>query len=227
MDAFTIKHHQRMTLTMQLLTTELSRIQLQIDALKRKGPSFFEGAIVILDCQKINQIPTDFFENLRQICRQHQFTILGIIPDEKDLHIQALSTGLTLVKPSPPSAAPTDPQTKIISRPVRSGQQIVAEYGDLIIIGSVSAGAELLASGNVHVYGTLRGKALAGIHGNESTQIFCQQLEAELIAIAGTHHLTAQMPTQFLEAGPVHILHNAEGLQYHSLQQSTPHRAYA
>jgi len=81
-----------------------------------------------------------------------------------------------------------DPQphkNKIISRPVRSGQQIYAEGADLIILSQVSEGAEVLADGNIHVYGTLRGRALAGVKGDTSARVFCKRLEAELVSIAG------------------------------------------
>ncbi|NHO64573.1 septum site-determining protein MinC [Aestuariicella hydrocarbonica] len=75
--------------------------------------------------------------------------------------------------------------TKVITTPVRSGQQIYAAGGDLIVLAPVSAGAELLADGNIHVYGPLRGRALAGVNGNTEARVFCQSLEAELISIAG------------------------------------------
>ena len=74
---------------------------------------------------------------------------------------------------------------KVVSRPVRSGQQVYAEGGDLIVTASVSEGAELLADGNIHVYGTLRGRALAGVKGNTHARVYCQGLDAELISIAG------------------------------------------
>jgi len=76
-------------------------------------------------------------------------------------------------------------KNKIISRPVRSGQQVYAEGADLIILSQVSEGAEVLADGNIHVYGTLRGRALAGVKGDTSARVFCKRLEAELISIAG------------------------------------------
>jgi septum site-determining protein MinC len=70
---------------------------------------------------------------------------------------------------------------------VRSGQRIFADRGDLIVSASVSSGAELIAHGNIHVYGALRGRALAGVNGERAARIFCQSLEAELIAIAGLY----------------------------------------
>lgn len=85
---------------------------------------------------------------------------------------------------------------KIVSTPVRSGQQIYVPDGDLIITSSVSPGAELLADGNIHVYGTLRGRALAGINGNKQARIFCSSLEAELVSIAGEFKLSEDIEKQ-------------------------------
>jgi septum site-determining protein MinC len=84
-----------------------------------------------------------------------------------------------------PTAAPALKPAKVINRPVRSGQQVYAEGSDLVVTASVSEGAELLADGNIHVYGTLRGRALAGVKGNTGARVFCQSLDAELISIAG------------------------------------------
>ena len=81
-------------------------------------------------------------------------------------------------------------KNKVITTPVRSGQQIYAQGGDLIVISSVGNGAELLADGNIHIYGPMRGRALAGILGDESTHIFCHSLEAELISIAGQYQVS-------------------------------------
>lgn len=89
-----------------------------------------------------------------------------------------------------PVAYPSTGSTLLVTEPVRSGQQIFAERGDLVVVASVSPGAELIAHGNIHVYGALRGRALAGVHGDAAARIFCQGLEAELIAIAGLYKLS-------------------------------------
>lgn len=81
--------------------------------------------------------------------------------------------------------APARQPSKIITRPVRSGQQVYARDSDLIVMAPVSEGAELLADGNIHVYAGLRGRALAGVQGDESARIFCQSMEAELLSVAG------------------------------------------
>ncbi len=77
--------------------------------------------------------------------------------------------------------------TKIIALPVRSGQQVFAPEGDLVILSSVNAGAEVLAAGNIHIYGALRGRALAGIHGDTTARIFSLQCNPELVAVAGEY----------------------------------------
>ena len=85
------------------------------------------------------------------------------------------------------SAAPSP--TLIIDKPLRSGQQVYAK-GDLVVLGLVSYGAEVIAEGNIHIYAPLRGRALAGVHGNHDARIFCTCLEPELISIAGIYHTT-------------------------------------
>lgn len=81
--------------------------------------------------------------------------------------------------------SPHNTKTRIVTAPIRSGQQIYAKGGDLIVMSQVSAGAEVLADGNIHIYGALRGRALAGIQGDESARIFCTSQEAELVSVAG------------------------------------------
>src|SRR3989338_7212034 len=83
---------------------------------------------------------------------------------------------------------PEKVKTKIVTKPVRAGTQVYAKDGDLIIMAPVNAGAEVISDGNIHIYAPLRGRALAGANGDTNARIFCKQLEAELISIAG-HYL--------------------------------------
>lgn len=100
----------------------------------------------------------------------------------------ATTTTDSIIEEENTVVAPIIPKTTVHKFPVRSGQQLRAE-GDLIIFGLVSAGAEVLAGGSIHIFGPLRGRALAGINGNTETTISCQALEAELVAIAGEYKL--------------------------------------
>lgn len=92
---------------------------------------------------------------------------------------------------TPPAAVPAGPPpaAMVVNRPLRSGQRIYARHTDLIIIGVVSQGAEVIADGNIHVYGPLRGKAMAGARGDTSARIFTTQLDPELLAIAGVYRV--------------------------------------
>jgi septum site-determining protein MinC len=115
-------------------------------------------------------------------------------PEAPAAHPEA-ATGTAVAAPAPipelPQpviyAAPTSQPSLIIDTTVRSGQQIVFTEGDVTVLGSVSSGAEVIAGGSVHIYGALRGRALAGSAGNPKARIFCQKLEAELIAIDGLY----------------------------------------
>lgn len=91
---------------------------------------------------------------------------------------------------APPPEPPPQRSAMVITENVRSGRQIYAPGGDLVVIGSVSPGAELLADGSIHVYGALRGRALAGVSGDQTSRIFCQSLDAELVSIAGLYRVS-------------------------------------
>jgi septum site-determining protein MinC len=94
--------------------------------------------------------------------------------------------------------------SRVIDQPVRSGQRLYAAGGDLIVLAPVSAGAELLADGNIHIYSSLRGRALAGVQGNLSSRIFCLDLQAELIAIGG-HYQISENLEESIRGKPVQV----------------------
>jgi septum site-determining protein MinC len=85
-----------------------------------------------------------------------------------------------------------------VSRPVRSGQQVYAAQSDMTVLAPTSAGSEVMADGSIHIYGPLRGRVLAGARGNEDARIFCQSLQAELIAIAGRYQLLDELDTKLI-----------------------------
>lgn len=95
----------------------------------------------------------------------------------------------------PPPVAPAGSRrsARVITDPIRSGQQIYAEGADLIVMSTVSPGAEVIADGCVHVYGQLRGRAIAGARGDDQARVFCRRMEAELLAVAGIYAVADQM----------------------------------
>ncbi|PZP62369.1 MULTISPECIES: septum site-determining protein MinC [Pseudoxanthomonas] len=113
--------------------------------------------------------------------------------------------------PPPPPPAPEPPKPKAAAQPgmvlktaVRSGQQIYAEQRDLTVLTSVGAGAEVIADGSIHIYGPLRGRALAGAQGNEDARIFCSAFHAELVAVAGHYKVLDDVP-RALHGKPVQV----------------------
>ena len=102
-------------------------------------------------------------------------------------------------KPALPAGASlpgTEANTLLIDQPVRSGQSVVFERGDITVLGSVASGAEIMAGGSVHIYGTLRGRAIAGLAGHPGARIFCSELQAELLAIDGVYQTADDMPAK-------------------------------
>ena len=177
-----------------------ARLYAQLDDQLSKTPQFFSGAPVVLDLGNASQ-PGDMapLRDLVENLRQRELRVFGVqnagglnADALQSLGLIAVSTGRDAPMPraAGPSRAAEKPrpvQNKVIRSTVRSGQMIVAENGDLTVIGSVASGAELVAAGNIRVYGTLRGRAMAGAHGAEDAHIFCQSLNAELVAIAGLY----------------------------------------
>ncbi|WP_411834457.1 septum site-determining protein MinC [Pseudoxanthomonas mexicana] len=117
--------------------------------------------------------------------------------------------------PAPPPAAPARPGL-MQKTPVRSGQQLYAENRDLTVLSTVGAGAEVIADGSIHVYGALRGRALAGARGDTAARIFCHEFNAELVAIAGHYQVMEDIPRD-LRGKPVQIWLEQEQLKFAAL----------
>ena len=114
------------------------------------------------------------------------------------------------------TAPPPSGTFTLINRPIRSGQRIHALGGDLSIVGAVSSGAELMAEGNIHVYGPLRGRAMAGMNGNVEARIFCQDLQAELVSVAGHYRVSENIPAE-LSGVAVQIFLDGQALRIEPL----------
>lgn len=172
-----------------------------LDDQLRATPQFFIDAPLVLDFGEVPDfIDVDQVRDLVDNLRRRKLLVFGVQNADHVMMDALQAIGLIPIHSKSDAPGPDEksnrtrqiekllpPDNKIISAPVRSGQMVVAERGDLTIIGSVAAGAELIASGNIHVYGTLRGRAMAGVQGDQNARIFCQKLDAELVAIAGLY----------------------------------------
>lgn len=107
-------------------------------------------------------------------------------------------------KPAAPKAATASQPGMVQKQPVRSGQQMYAENRDLTVLSTVGAGAEVIADGSIHIYGPLRGRALAGAQGNADARIFCREFHAELVAVAGHYKVLDEVPKE-LHGKPVQV----------------------
>jgi len=107
------------------------------------------------------------------------------------------TTNLDVAEAAPAPSSKPRPTTLLLDQPIRSGQSIFFPDGDVTVLGSVGSGAEIVAGGSIHIYGALRGRAMAGSNGNARARIFCSRIEAELLAIDG-YYLTAESMDQDL-----------------------------
>ena len=203
-----------------------ARIRQLLEAKVAQAPQFFNCAPLVLNVERLEAIPD--FEQLRELVESEDF-VLGGITGARDeaMKTAAKAAGLAVMvsgksrkaepeptppvpEPKPVEAAPVPPvpapveASKVHVGPVRSGQQIYAAGTSLVVLGSVSPGAEVIADDSIHVYGALRGRAIAGAKGNPKARIYCQQLQAELLSIAGTFQLSDALPAGVIQE-PVHI----------------------
>lgn len=218
--AFQLKGGMFTLTTLQIFNSNLLELQEQLEDKIKQAPNFFSNAPIVLDLKGTEDQGVELnFAALRTMLQKLHLVPVGIKNATNAQASIATQHGFAILrdttKPKEQPAVVTAPQaqiieriinTKIITTPVRSGQQIYAPDGDLIVINQVSPGAELIADGNIHVYGPLRGRAIAGINGNRNARIFCQSLEAELVSVAGDYKVSEDIEKQAWKiAAQIHI----------------------
>jgi septum site-determining protein MinC len=185
-----------------------------------RSPRFFRNAPVVLDVKGAGGFTTAAeFTDARRALSEHTLALVGLQNGEPAQVEVAAAAGLASFAPTatqpvrrtvpaaaasaaseapePPAATPIEhASTRLLTTPVRSGTQIYARAADLIVTAPVSPGAELVADGNIHVYGALRGRAIAGASGDAAARIFCSRFEAELVSIAGHYLVSEQLPAE-------------------------------
>lgn len=172
-----------------------------------QAPAFLKNAPVVLNVASLDGDVN--WKQMQQAIASTGLRIVGVSGcKDEALKRMIARAGLPILsegkeqKKSPEPVAVAAPEnvvtkTRLVTTPVRSGQQIYARNTDLIVTNSVSAGAELVADGNIHIYGMMRGRALAGASGDHDCQIFCTSLSAELVSIAGEYWIMDQIPAEY------------------------------
>ena len=171
-----------------------------IDATLARSPGFFLGKPVVLDLSTLD-LSGSAISHLVMSLEKRSIRVLGIEGCEAarlTASMPPLLTGgrhapVQQVEPEKPEVRPPA-ASLLLDTPVRSGQSVVFPDGDVTVVGSVASGAEIVAGGSIHVYGTLRGRAMAGVNGNSSARIYCHKMEAELLAIDGYYQTAEEIP---------------------------------
>jgi len=205
------------SLTIPLLVLgkyDLHDISEQLAFKVQQAPEFFKNSPLVIDLQALAKEANDVdLKSLVDILRKQELIPIGVRGGSQEQNKSALEMGIPVQSitntheskelPLPQKIEPiqvSEPEveidsdadknkTQIITQPVRSGQRIYS-YGDLIVLSQVSPGSEIMAEGNIHIYGSLRGRALAGVQGDDNSRIFCSDLQAELVSIDGNYKIS-------------------------------------
>ena len=225
---------------MRVQTMDAAAIHAEVMARIASAPQLFERTAVCLDLGELEMVPTarDVRAVLDAVKRAGMLPvalargneIVDGLARELDLpvvaQVRAVSKQSADMQPKveAPAAAPkatappldTESQgalAQLHHQPVRSGQRVYARHRDLIVTATVGAGAEVMADGCVHVYGSLRGRALAGARGEITARVFCQEFHAELVSIAGVFRVFETIPAE-LAGKPVQAWLSGEDLHF-------------
>jgi len=189
-------------------TDDLAAIQAQLESMAQQMPAMVQGMTAVLE----TSVPLSLAGYLSAV-RSSGMKVVGV--SGALLEADAAGLGLPVLPADPAAAKPargaaqaasvpqsTAPAARISSRliadPIRGGQQIYARGADLTITHQVGAGAEVVADGNIHIYGRLAGRAIAGADGDTQARIFCRRFEPELVAIAGVYAVAEQLHGEWL-----------------------------
>lgn len=197
------------------------------------SPDFFDFEPTVFDLAELGDAEVPDWERLIALLRRYRINPIAVSNVADAQRERALAAGLVIVSEAemqarPPARAAVEPPppppppplqvvvppkpvgTIIVDRPLRSGQQVYARGGDVVVLAMVNAGAEVIADGNIHVYATLRGRALAGASGNAEARILTTCLEAELVSIAGIYRTFESGVDKNLAGKPAQIRLAAE-----------------
>ena len=227
---------------LKLSSSDLDLIEKDLILRLSTAQSFFHNAPVVIDLEYTRNLEPEIrFSQLESLLRKNKLVPVGVQNGTSEQNAAAINAGFAILtgqsvdrvidsgkkNPQPiieePKITESLPKasaivvmseaSKMITQPIRSGQRFYAKGGDLIFLGAVNAGAEVMADGNLHIYAPLRGRALAGLDGNSEARIFCQSMEAELVAIAGNYRVFEDNIPEAIYKKPVQIFLEGEQLR--------------
>jgi septum site-determining protein MinC len=208
----------------------------ELDKWTRSSSGFFAGKAVILDLTAVTLSESAITHLIDQLSERGirimalegadpatlgpklPPVLLGGRPggEERPPDIPAPAAADAPAEPGAAPAARQGPASMLIESPIRSGQSVIFPFGEVTVLGSVASGAEIVAGGSIHIYGTLRGRAMAGSMGDARARIFCSRNEAELLAIDG-YYQTAENMDASLRGRPVQVWLDGPGLNVEAL----------
>ena len=219
----------------RIRTTDAGIILDELTGRVASAPQFFERTAVCLDLSALEKEPsTSEMRAVFDAVRRAGMLTVGLahgtaavdalarsldVPVLTQFRVQGKASPVPVVKetpkaPPPPAEPPVlHPPSLMQHQPVRSGQRVYARHSDLVVTNTVGAGAEVIADGCVHIYGTLRGRAVAGARGEVTARVFCQEFHAELISIAGVFRVFETLPPE-LAGKPVQAWLDGDDLRF-------------
>lgn len=216
-EAADLRFVQLGALALRLNCLEIEAIEKALEKRRGQAPDLLSSARLLLDLNPLGNdepIEADIIARLLSRLKQRGFPVFGLVAGPgagglaEQLALPVLSSVAELRQLTDPptrrrkqaetSASPKIPASNSlhVERQIRSGQQVYARDGDLVVHGSVSAGAELIADGSIHVYGPLRGRALAGASGEENARVYSLDFQAELVSVAGNYKVFEELPAE-------------------------------
>jgi septum site-determining protein MinC len=230
--AVDIRYGQIGLMQLRIRTTDTGALLDELTGRMNTAPNFFRRTAVCIDLSDLKKVPdTQEIKAILEAVRRAGLLAVGLASASAE--IEALSNAVNLpilsaFRPASYSVAAAEPVQRIAAEPVdsalgiaamiqqqtvRSGQRIYARNRDLVITAGVGAGAEVIADGCVHIYGSLRGRAMAGARGQLDARVFCQEFHAELVSIAGVFRVFETIPTA-LAGKPVQAWLDGEDLHF-------------
>lgn len=209
-------------------TNDLDRIRQILGTLVANGD--YTGTLVIID----STVPQELIELIQLLLEfklQPMAVVDGVLgEDARAIQFPILAPDQPVQRITPSSHAAPEMTTKAeaiaavnksLVHPtvyhddiLRTGQSLIEDHGDIILAASMNSGAEIIAAGNIYIYGTARGRVIAGASGELSARIFCKSLEAELVSIAGTYCVADDIPKEFLKKSVQIYLNNNQELEF-------------